>query len=219
MARQQKDGSFDAYLKEIMRYDLLTADGEKALARRVQKQDEDHIDAMTAREELIRSNLRLVVSVAKRYNGRGLPLPDLVEEGNLGLVHAVEKFDPEMDTRFSTYATWWIKQAIRRALTDSSRVVRIPSYMREMIQEYESTSSRLAARLGYDPSTLEVADEMRNNGKKLQLTENAIRASQTLGQIHSLDKICASKEVVEDAFRIHGGARLSGRISSGTHGL
>ena len=131
-------GAFDTYLKEIQRHDLLTADEEKALARRIQKQDVDHIDAMIAREEMILANLRLVVSVAKRYNGRGLPLPDLVEEGNIGLVHAVEKFDPTMETRFSTYATWWIKQAIRRALMNKVKTVRIPSYLVEELNRWRN---------------------------------------------------------------------------------
>lgn len=134
MAR--KETSFDTYLKEIQRYALLTPDEEKALGRRIQNQEEDHIDAAIARDEMIRANLRLVVSVAKRYNGRGLPLPDLVEEGNIGLVHAVEKFDPTMDTRFSTYATWWIKQAVRRSLMNSVKTVRIPSYLAEELARW-----------------------------------------------------------------------------------
>ena len=122
----KSSSSFDTYLKEIQRHPLLTPEEERSLGRRVQNQDVDHIDAMIARESMILANLRLVISVAKRYQGRGMTLPDLVEEGNLGLVHAVEKFDPEMETRFSTYATWWIKQAIRRALMNKVKTVRIP---------------------------------------------------------------------------------------------
>ncbi|MDA1195393.1 MAG: RNA polymerase sigma factor RpoD/SigA [Planctomycetota bacterium] len=130
--------NFDAYLDEIRQHDLIDADEEKALARRVQNQEVDHIDAMTAREALILANLRLVVSIAKRYTGRGMILGDLVEEGNLGLMHAVEKFDPEMDTRFSTYATWWIKQAIRRALINKVKTVRIPSYLTDELNRWRS---------------------------------------------------------------------------------
>lgn len=184
--------TLETYLKEINKIKLLTAERERELALKVRKRN------FQARQEMIQANLRLVVNIAKRYANCGLPLQDLIEEGNLGLVKAVERFRPEKNCRFSTYATWWIKQAIRRALTDSSRVVRIPSYMREIIQEYESTSSRLSAKLGYDPSTKEVAKEMARGKKKLQLTDNAVRASSTLGQIHSLDKICATRDVVED---------------------
>ena len=134
--------NFDAYLSEIRKHALLTADEEKVLARRVQNQDVDHIDAMVAREQLILANLRLVISVAKRYTNRGMVLPDLVEEGNVGLVHAVEKFDPEMDTRFSTYATWWIKQAIRRALMNKVKTVRIPSYLAEELNRWRGFARR-----------------------------------------------------------------------------
>lgn len=184
--------ALETYLKDINRIDLLTPEQEVELARRVQAGD------FEARQHMIQANLRLVVNIAKRYTNCGLPLQDLIEEGNLGLVKAVERFDPEKGYRFSTYGTWWIKQAIRRALTDTSRVVRIPSYMREIIQEYEATTTRLAASLGYDPSTPEVAKAMAAGKKKTQLTDNAVRASRTLGQIQSLDKINDTKEVVED---------------------
>ncbi len=184
--------TLETYLKEINRIPLLTPKGEKEVAKRVIRND------FSARQEMIKSNLRLVVNIAKRYTNCGLPLQDLIEEGNIGLVKAVERFDPGHGCRFSTYATWWIKQAIRRALTDTSRVVRIPSYMREIIQEYESTSTRLAAKLGYDPSTREVAKEMANGKKKYRLTANAVRASHTLSQIQSLDKVSPAKEFVDD---------------------
>lgn len=186
------ESMLETYLKDINRIALLTPDEEIKLAKRVQRDDFD------ARQRMIQANLRLVVNIAKRYVNCGLPLQDLIEEGNIGLVRAVERFDPDKGCRFSTYATWWIKQAIRRALTDSSRVVRIPSYMREIIQEYEATTAKLAARFGREPSTGEVAREMAGGDKKTQLTENAIRASRTLSQIHSLDKINDSKEIVED---------------------
>jgi RNA polymerase primary sigma factor len=145
--------SFQTYLGEIQEHALLSREEERDLARRVQRQDVDHVDAMEAREALILANLRLVVSVAKRFMGRGMTLPDLVEEGNLGLVHAVEKFDPELDTRFSTYATWWIKQAIRRAIVNKVRTVRIPSYLaaelgrwRTFAREFEQKHGRAPER-------------------------------------------------------------------------
>jgi len=151
---------FDTYLKEIQRYALLTPDEEKALGRRIQNQDVDHIDAAVARDEMIRANLRLVVSVAKRYANRGVALADLVEEGNIGLVHAVEKFDPEMDTRFSTYGTWWIKQAVRRSLMNSAKTVRIPSYLLEELTRWRIFARSFAQTHGRDPSDDEFIAEM-----------------------------------------------------------
>ncbi len=188
----QSEKSLETYLKEINRIPLLKAEQERELARRVQRGDHQ------ARQDMIKANLRLVVNIAKRYVGCGLPLQDLIEEGNLGLVKAVERFDPEKGCRFSTYATWWIKQAIRRTLTDTSKVVRIPSYMREMIQEYEETQNRLASRTGFRPTVNEIASEMRRAPKHTELTENAVRASRTLGQIQSLDRLTEKKDVLED---------------------
>lgn len=188
----QSERSLETYLKEINRIRLLTPQQEKSLAERVQRGDHQ------ARQDMIKANLRLVVNIAKRYAACGLPLQDLIEEGNLGLVKAVERFDPSKGCRFSTYATWWIKQAIRRTLTDTSRVVRIPSYMREMIQEFEETQGRLAARSGFRPTVWEVAREMKRAPRHTELSENAVRASQTLGQIQSLDRIIEKKDVIED---------------------
>lgn len=155
-----RDTVFDTYLREIQRYDLLTPDEEKALARRIQAQDVDHFDAAVARDEMIKANLRLVVSVAKRYNGRGLALDDLVEEGNIGLVHAVEKFDPDMDTRFSTYATWWIKQAVRRSLMNSVKTVRIPSYMGEELRRWRNFARTFESQHGRPPFDDEIVSAM-----------------------------------------------------------
>lgn len=154
------DTNFDTYLKEIRQFPLLGPDEEKALGRRIQAQDEDHIDAATARDEMIRSNLRLVVSVAKRYANRGVALPDLVEEGNIGLVHAVEKFDPTMDTRFSTYATWWIKQAVRRSLMNSAKTVRIPSYLAEELTRWRIFARKFEQREGRAPGDEELVKGM-----------------------------------------------------------
>ena len=122
-----REPALDAYLRDINQTPLLTADQEKSLSTRVRSGD------MEARDLMIRSNLRLVVSVAKAYTNRGLALMDLIEEGNLGLLKAVQEFDPGRETRFSTYATWWIKQAIRRALVNTAKTVRIPSYLAEKI--------------------------------------------------------------------------------------
>lgn len=150
-----REPALDTYLQDINRIPLLTAVEEKELATRIHRGD------MEARDRMIRSNLRLVVSVAKIYNGRGLSLMDLIEEGNVGLLKAVQEFDPLRETRFSTYATWWIKQAIRRALVNTAKTVRIPSYLAEKIHRVRHAKSALEGRLGRQPSPQEIADEMK----------------------------------------------------------
>jgi RNA polymerase primary sigma factor len=132
----------ETYLQEINEVPLLTAQEELALGRRIQSGD------LAAREHMIRANLRLVVSVAKLYAERGLALQDLIAEGNIGLMKAAEKFDPTAGCRFSTYGTWWIKQSIRRALTNTVKSVRVPSYMSELISRWRIVSQELAYLLG-----------------------------------------------------------------------
>lgn len=140
------------YLNEIGASDLLTAEEEIELGRAVKKGNEP------ARQRMIESNLRLVVKIARRYLNRGLPLLDLVEEGNLGLIHAVEKFDPEKGFRFSTYATWWIRQTIERGLMNQTRTIRLPIHVVKEINVYMRASRKLAQTLGRDPIPEEVAD-------------------------------------------------------------
>jgi RNA polymerase primary sigma factor len=143
------------YLKEIGKTPLLTSAEEKELARRVAKGDEQ------ARQRLIKANLRLVVSIAKRYVGRSpLSISDLIQEGNIGLFKAVEKFDPDKGFKFSTYATWWIRQAITRALADQSRTIRIPVHMVETISKFTQAKRKLAQELGREPLVEEIALEM-----------------------------------------------------------
>ncbi len=148
--------SIQIYLREIGQYPLLTASEERELARRIEAGDNE------ARNILARSNLRLVVSIAKKYVGRSpdLTLLDLIQEGNLGLFKAVDKFDFHKGFKFSTYATWWIRQAITRALADQSRTIRIPVHMVETIAKYKQVSRRLAQALGRDPQPEEIAIEM-----------------------------------------------------------
>ncbi len=148
--------SIQIYLREIGQYPLLTAAEERELAKRIEKGDDE------ARNILARSNLRLVVSIAKKYVGRSpdLTLLDLIQEGNLGLFKAVDKFDWTKGFKFSTYATWWIRQAITRALADQSRTIRIPVHMVETIAKYKQISRRLSQALGRDPQPEEVAVEM-----------------------------------------------------------
>jgi len=142
------------YLKEIGRISLLTKEEEVELAKRVDKGDLDAI------EKLTQANLRLVVSIAKKYVGRGLTLLDLIQEGNIGLIRAVEKFDWRKGYKFSTYATWWIRQAITRAIADQARTIRIPVHMVETINRFIRTSRKLMQELGREPTANEIGREM-----------------------------------------------------------
>ena len=142
------------YLKEIGKVPLLTSDEEIELAKRIELGDEE------AKQRLAEANLRLVVSIAKRYVGRGMQFLDLIQEGNLGLIKAVEKFDYKKGYKFSTYATWWIRQAITRAIADQARTIRIPVHMVETINRVIRTSRQLLQELGREPSPEEIADKM-----------------------------------------------------------
>ncbi len=159
--------SIQIYLREIGQYPLLTAAEERELAKRIEKNDAE------ARNILARSNLRLVVSIAKKYVGRSpdLTLLDLIQEGNLGLFRAVDKFDWKKGYKFSTYATWWIRQAITRALADQSRTIRIPVHMVETIAKYKQVSRRLSQALGRDPQAEEIAIEMGIEPEKIYQIE------------------------------------------------
>ena len=148
------DDPVRAYLKEIGKIRLLSSDEEIELAKQIENGDSE------ARRKLAESNLRLVVSVAKKYAGRGMQLLDLIQEGNLGLLKAVEKFDYTMNYKFSTYATWWIRQAITRAIADQARTIRIPVHMVETINRLFKANKSLIQELGREPSRSELADKM-----------------------------------------------------------
>ena len=150
------------YLKDIKDIPLLTAEEEISLAKRIQKGD------ARARPDMIRCNLRLVINTAKRYSRFGVPLLDLIEEGNLGLMKAVGKFDPKRGYRFSTYAAWWIKQHITRALADQGKSVRIPVYMVETLTRFRKVGERLTHRLKRKPSVAELAKAMRLPSSKIR---------------------------------------------------
>ena len=150
------------YLKEIGKVPLLTAEEEVSLARRIERRD------MDAKRKLIEANLRLVVSIAKRYVGRGMLFLDLIQEGNLGLIRAVEKFDYRKGYKFSTYATWWIRQAITRAIADQARTIRIPVHMVETINKLIRVQRQLLQDLGREPTPEEIADEMGTTTQKVR---------------------------------------------------
>ena len=149
------------YLKEIGTVPLLTADEEMELAKRKAQGDE------SAKERLIEANLRLVVSIAKRYTGRGMSFLDLVQEGNLGLIKGVEKFDYTKGYKLSTYATWWIRQSVTRALADQARTIRVPVHMVETINKMSKMQRKLTLELGYEPSVTELADALEMSEDKV----------------------------------------------------
>jgi RNA polymerase primary sigma factor len=170
--------SIQMYLKEIGQYPLIHASEEKDLAKRIEKGD------IEAKNLLARANLRLVVSIAKKYVGRSanLTLLDLIQEGNLGLFKAVEKFDWTKGYKFSTYATWWIRQSITRALADQSRTIRIPVHMVETISKYKQTHRRLSQDLGREPLAEEIATEMGVPVEKIHIIENISQETISLEQ-------------------------------------
>jgi len=185
------DDSISLYLKEIGRIPLLTAEQEVALAKRMEagrnskrrlsketsltQEERGRLvelvkDGKAAQEHLIKANSRLVVSVAKKYVGRGVPFLDLIQEGNIGLIRAVKKFDYQRGYKFSTYATWWIRQAVTRAIADQGRTIRVPVHMYEQINRLARVSRQLVQELGRDPTVEEIAEELGVSSKKVERT-------------------------------------------------
>ena len=174
------DDPVRVYLKEIGRVPLLTSEEEIELAIRIADDDKK------AKQRLAEANLRLVVSIAKRYVGRGMQFLDLIQEGNLGLIKAVEKFDYTKGFKFSTYATWWIRQAITRAIADQARTIRIPVHMVETINKVKKTSSQLLHKNGHDPSAEEIAEELNMTPDKvreiLRLAQEPVSLETPIGE-------------------------------------
>ena len=166
----------ETYLQEINETALLSANDEKELARRIA------FGESAARDRMVRANLRLVVNIARAYTNKGLPLQDLIEEGNLGLLRAVEGFDPDMNTRFSTYASYWIKQSIKRALINTGKTIRIPAYMVELLTKWRRATAQLDEKLGRPPTQEEVAKELGLPKKKLSIVKEAIQLYTSIPQ-------------------------------------
>ena len=160
------DDSVKLYLREIGKIPLLSAEEEFELAQKIISGTEK--EKKKAKDKMAESNMRLVVSIAKRYSGRGLDFLDLIQEGNTGLLRAVEKFDPDKGFKFSTYATWWIRQAITRAIADQARTIRIPVHMVETINKVLRTQRRLTQELNREPSTEEIAKAMGMEPEKIE---------------------------------------------------
>ena len=167
MARIDSDSSLRVYLREISKTDLLTREEEVALAARIKKGDKK------ARAHMIKANLRLVVKIAQDYSSYGLPLADLISEGNIGLMKAVERFDPEKGGKLSTYAAWWIKQSIKRALANQSKTIRLPVHMVDKIAKIRRITMILTEAMGREPTQDELADEIGIPRRKLALLKRA----------------------------------------------
>lgn len=163
--------ALQTYLKEINRYSLLTAEEERELGWKIINDQ-----CPIARDRMVNSNLRLVVSIAKKYSNRGLPITDLIEEGNIGLLRAVEGFDPAQGARFSTYGSWWIKQGIKRALMNANQPIHIPAYMVELIAKWKMHSRLLQAEIGHPPSMEQLSEAMDLPIKKIQIIKRAVKA-------------------------------------------
>jgi RNA polymerase primary sigma factor len=188
-----RDQGLDTYLADINEVPLLTPEQEIELSKRVQRGD------LEAREHMIRANLRLVVSIAKKYVNRGLSFLDLIEEGNIGLMKAVEKFDHRAGCRFSTYATWWIKQGIRRSLVNTVRTVRVPSYMSEIVSRWKATAMELNYRLGRPATTGEIAEELELPENNWDVVRDTVLAnSQPMQSMNHEDGPAAFADAIED---------------------
>lgn len=183
----------ETYLREINETALLNADEEKELAHRIEEGDNE------ARDQMVRANLRLVVNIARGYTGKGLSLQDLIEEGNLGLLRAVEGFDPTMNTRFSTYASYWIKQSIKRALVNTAKTIRIPAYMVELLAKWRRATSKLQDEMGRQPTHEEIARSLGLPKKKLSIIKKAIRIYNSAPQPEQVETGWSLDEMLMDS--------------------
>jgi RNA polymerase primary sigma factor len=182
----------ETYLREINETSLLSADDEHELAVAIGDGD------VQARDRMVRANLRLVVNIARGYTGKGLGLQDLIEEGNLGLLRAVEGFDPGVGTRFSTYASYWIKQSIKRALINTAKTIRIPAYMVELLSKWRRATNRLSEELGRTPTPEEIARVLGLPRKKLPIIKKAIRIYNLTPQTDQAEAGWSLSEMVPD---------------------
>ncbi len=193
MAIEDTDTGFQLYLREIAKFPLLTIEDEIRLAALIQKGD------AAARSEMVRCNLRLVVKISRDYQGLGLPLLDLISEGNIGLMKAVERFDPAKGGKLSTYAAWWIKQSIKRSLANQSKTIRLPVHLVDKISKIRRVATHLSEELGREPTDEELAEEIGMNPAKVsQLKIAAIRPASLDAPIGD-DESTEFGEIVGDA--------------------
>jgi RNA polymerase primary sigma factor len=190
------------YVREINRTPLLSGAEEKALACRIEDGDSE------ARDHMVRANLRLVMNIARGYTGKCLGLQDLIEEGNLGLLRAVEGFDPSMNTRFSTYASFWIKQSMKRAIINTGKTIRVPAYMAELLSKWQRATADLHEHLGHAPTELEIAASLGLSKKKLNIIKKAIRVYKAVPQDDWSDSGHSLGETYMDAHARSGDAAM-----------
>jgi RNA polymerase primary sigma factor len=208
---QETDSSLKVYLREISRTPLLTPEQEVELAERIKKGDKQ------ARTQMINANLRLVVKIAQDYSNYGLPVSDLISEGNIGLMKAVERFDPEKGGKLSTYAAWWIKQSIKRALANQSKTIRLPVHMVDKIAKMRRISTMLAEALGREPTEEELADELGLARRKLSMLMQASQRPTSLdapineGEATQFGEIIGD-ESAEDPLEALAGKNMHGEL-------
>lgn len=196
MSRFEADTSLRLYLREIAKTELLTPEQEVELAARIKKGDKK------ARAHMIRANLRLVVKIAQDYSGYGLPLADLISEGNIGLMKAVERFDPKKGGKLSTYGSWWIKQSIKRALANQSKTIRLPVHMVDKIARMRRISAMLTEALGREPTQEELAEELGIPRRKLALLERAAKRPTSLNAPVHEDDSAEFSDIIGDEHAI-----------------
>ncbi len=187
-----EDDILQVYLKEIGRVNLLKSEEEKRLGRLIKEEND-----VAAKRKLIQANLRLVVSIAKRYVGQGVLFMDLVQEGSIGLIKAAEKFDYSRNFKFSTYATWWIKQAIIRAIANHSRAIRIPVHMADKIRKYKSAFALLSSEFGREPTDLEMANKLDTTINKVRRIKQSIIQEPVSLETSVTDDLCLG-DYIED---------------------
>ena len=192
MAIEDSDTGFQIYLREIARFPLLTVEDEVKLARKIKRGDQE------ARSLMVRSNLRLVVKIARDYSNYGLPLLDLISEGNIGLMKAVERFDPKKGGKLSTYAAWWIKQSIKRALANQSKTIRLPVHLVDKISKMRRVSNQMTEELGREPTDDELAEEIGLASCKVSALKTASIRPTSLDQPIGDDDSTAFGDLVGD---------------------
>lgn len=200
--------SINMYLKEIRQYPLLSTEQESELLKRIAKGD------ISARDRLVESNLRLVVSIAKKYQNSGLPLMDLIQEANIGLLIAIDKFEPNLGYRFSTYASWWIKQTISRALDNKAKIIRTPSYIVEDINKMRNAERALTITLGREPTETEIAKEMKITVEKVKILMNSCKEVSSLDVSVDDDEETSVGELIADTSLLTPEANVDSQVRS-----